>query len=1452
VLYYLGEQLGRGAYGVVYKAIEISTGYFVAVKQIPIEHMGPSDREAVRNEIELLSKLNHFNIVKYSTVLHDERHISIVTEFMESGSLAGIVRRFGPLPETLIAWYVSQALKGLAYLHEQGVIHRDIKGANILLNKRAFVKLADFGVATKLIRSDTDHMWSVSSESSGSTAIPSVVGSPYWMAPEIIEMSGYGTASDIWSIGCTVIELFTGYPPYYELAPMSALFRIVSDEHPPLPPNVSDGMADFLLQCFQKDAERRPSAEMLLRHPWLVKRTSELKRAETRLMGASSDSDEQELPTAYLSRRRGRSRRRRHLRSSATVQAVQEPILQPPVQPPKPVEVSTAEPEALAVEELDDVPAAEDLDEEQLDLEDELDVTALEKDEDKESLVCQPTSSNGQVTEKPVQPRAASGGKVTDSKRQQLHDKSLKTPEPGHGASPKLAPKPHLPSNEEKEDSHISITTSNASYPTVRPETLALFAEESETFDDLGIEDEDWLIDELQKWRHALHSVGFSTTVEMPSSDEADSDNDEAVIPAADGKWAGAASPFPGSATADTGMRPSTSTQAWHHPIRPSPPVSLLSSPSFSSAESDMETLSYSTTPGGVDGADAFEHPTSSPALDRSGDATALRRNRKKELKSRHSDSLPRDRYERLVWEEIARKVSALVRADLTLVDSKQRAVEAASSVLELFREVRHQRLHLVTHHLLIPLMEVLDASGINEQALVERVLEFLNEAAASTAATITPSADDRLFRDHLSIAGIVPILVEFSTRAYNDRVRLQAAHLLAKMLNIDTESDGLSTYATDPLGMASDEIHERRILPFTNEQRENDASSNAEDHDLGFIETFIASRGLRALVYLLEADFERYREMMLIALRGVALVMRTERQRRRHDICRLLARDGFLDRLSEALEWCIEWLAKKRAVNQTKPPEDVESPSKQRQNRLIREEHVDRLAQRLVELWLLFPPADSVIEKHMARRSVLRPIVHILPALRDRRDQMNVLNSLRDLSGHQESHRALQTSGAIPVLVGMLDGSILLDGRIMITLFNLCRLRGPLETRERQEEAVCAHDGKFVRYLLRLARSGGASTTHHTVEATNDNSKKELQDLAIADATDGVHHAMADPAQGTLGPATEHPLRGFAIEILCALDCSSEQIRNMFWRHRVMEFLIGELLGSIVHWHRLHAPMQLGTLQDGSLRTLSKQQNLEDTVEETLSNSLAQTSLHAERTTHTSSQRSNKAHDVRFPHLYTAQQKAILESLVTWVHASQGSLHQIEDILVSAASSSPMESGQSPAYLSVLAELPFCTAETSSPTAAESCSPVTGKSPQRLAIQSRNLTASPTEYILGPYRELIETSVRFKRALSAYGNGVFCRRLARLALSAKKADVRRQALLMLSALMEQADPEVLTMLQQLAAAERSVLLQPEVQSILERFGYALATTSAAASQMSSADSAPSAPKTEASTQSHG
>lgn len=117
---------------------------------------------------------------------------------------------------------MSQVLQGLLYLHEQGVIHRDIKGANILTTKDGLVKLADFGVATKSNLGES-----------------SVVGTPYWMSPEVIQLSGATTASDIWSLGCTVIELLAGKPPYHNLQPMPALFRIVNDDHPPFPEGAS-------------------------------------------------------------------------------------------------------------------------------------------------------------------------------------------------------------------------------------------------------------------------------------------------------------------------------------------------------------------------------------------------------------------------------------------------------------------------------------------------------------------------------------------------------------------------------------------------------------------------------------------------------------------------------------------------------------------------------------------------------------------------------------------------------------------------------------------------------------------------------------------------------------------------------------------------------------------------------------------------------------------------------------------------------------------------------------------------------------------------------------------------------------------------------------------------------------------------------------------------------------
>ncbi|KAK2635752.1 hypothetical protein Ddye_030544 [Dipteronia dyeriana] len=255
--YMLGDEIGKGAYGRVYKGLDLENGDFVAIKQVSLENIAQEDLNIIMQEIDLLKNLNHKNIVKYLGSSKTKSHLHIILEYVENGSLANIIKpnKFGPFPESLVAVYIAQVLEGLVYLHEQGVIHRDIKGANILTTKEGLVKLADFGVATKLTEADVN--------------THSVVGTPYWMAPEVIEMSGVCAASDIWSVGCTVIELLTCVPPYYDLQPMPALFRIVQDERPPIPDSLSPDITDFLRQCFKKDARQRPDAKTLLSHPWI-------------------------------------------------------------------------------------------------------------------------------------------------------------------------------------------------------------------------------------------------------------------------------------------------------------------------------------------------------------------------------------------------------------------------------------------------------------------------------------------------------------------------------------------------------------------------------------------------------------------------------------------------------------------------------------------------------------------------------------------------------------------------------------------------------------------------------------------------------------------------------------------------------------------------------------------------------------------------------------------------------------------------------------------------------------------------------------------------------------------------------------------------------------------------------------------------------------------------------
>lgn len=268
--YALLEVIGRGAYGTVYKGIWREVGRHVAVKRVARSRLSSDEDKALQAEIQLFKNLNDTHIVNYIEAVDDpnSKYLDIVMEFVEGGSLHNIVEAIRRskdkgsrvFDEAVVADYVRQVVLGLRYLHRQGVVHRDIKGANILVTKESHVKLADFGVASTKPGADP----------SNSANPVDVAGSPYWMAPEIIRLDGASTASDIWSLGCTVIELLTGFPPYYELSDMTALFRIVSDDCPPLPPNLSADGEDFLRKCFNKDVNARATADELLRHRWVA------------------------------------------------------------------------------------------------------------------------------------------------------------------------------------------------------------------------------------------------------------------------------------------------------------------------------------------------------------------------------------------------------------------------------------------------------------------------------------------------------------------------------------------------------------------------------------------------------------------------------------------------------------------------------------------------------------------------------------------------------------------------------------------------------------------------------------------------------------------------------------------------------------------------------------------------------------------------------------------------------------------------------------------------------------------------------------------------------------------------------------------------------------------------------------------------------------------------------
>jgi len=266
-----GELIGKGTYGRVYLALNATTGEMIAVKQVEIPQTA-SDRndsrqavfvQALKLESEIFKDLDHPNVVQYLGFEETPNFLSIFLEYVPGGSIGSCLQKHGKFDEEVTKSFTEQILTGLEYLHSKGILHRDLKADNILVETTGICKISDFGIAKR-----TDNI-------DGFGASTAMQGTVFWMAPEVIDpmKKGYDKKVDIWSVGCVVHEMWVGKRPWSGDEAIAVILKLHKSKlPPPIPDDVvlSPLAQNFRNRCFAINPEERPTAAELRRHSYLT------------------------------------------------------------------------------------------------------------------------------------------------------------------------------------------------------------------------------------------------------------------------------------------------------------------------------------------------------------------------------------------------------------------------------------------------------------------------------------------------------------------------------------------------------------------------------------------------------------------------------------------------------------------------------------------------------------------------------------------------------------------------------------------------------------------------------------------------------------------------------------------------------------------------------------------------------------------------------------------------------------------------------------------------------------------------------------------------------------------------------------------------------------------------------------------------------------------------------